>query len=77
MPVGHEAWMPKETKYELVWDGHLVMGLVAHQDYVLASKALKAPAKNHALIVEYLASGATALFIELAETYAIDLEQFL
>jgi oligoendopeptidase F len=50
---------------------------VADEESVLLSKATKAPAKNAALLTEYLASGASERFMELAEKYGLDLEQFL
>lgn len=70
-------WMPKETQYDLIYDGKSVKGWVACADYVLVSKALKAPGKNKALIQEYLAKGASPVFMELAGKYRLDLEQFL
>ena len=50
---------------------------VADIDAVLLSKALKAPLKNRALIVEYVAAGASERFYALAARYGLDLEQFL
>lgn len=76
-PLGHEVWMPEETEYDLVFDGRWVRGFVAQPDFVLLSKALKAPEKNQPLIVELLATGASTRFYELAERYELDLEQFL
>ena len=69
--------MPEETEYDLVFDGRWVRGFVAQPDFVLLSKALKAPEKNHPLIVELLATGASTRFYDLAERYELDLEQFL
>lgn len=74
---GHEVWMPKETRYDLIYDGRHVKGFLAEADFVLLSKAKKAPAKNAALITEYLARGASQRFLKLARRYAVDLEQFL
>ena len=76
-PVGHVAWMPQETQYENVYDGLLVKGFIAEPDFVLLSKALKAPNKNRILLVEYLACGASPLFLKLANKYGVDLEQFV
>ena len=76
-PVGHEAWMPRETRYHAVFEGRFVKVLVAEPEAVLLSKALKAPVKNQALLTEYLARGATERFFELARRYSLDLEQFL
>ena len=50
---------------------------VADPDAVLISKAYKAPEKNMGLITEYLAKGASERFFELAQKYAVDLEQFV
>jgi hypothetical protein len=76
-PVGHEIWMPKETRYRELFRGEYVTMLVADAEAVLVSKALKAPAKNRALLVEYLAQGASERFFALAKRYRVDLEQFL
>jgi hypothetical protein len=76
-PLSHEAWMPRETMYRILYSGRLVTGMVAEPDFVLASKALKAPAKNRALLTEYLAAGASDRFLELVERFDIDLEAFL
>lgn len=76
-PLGHEAWMPRETRYTQLFQGKWVRVALAEPDAVLISKALKAPLKNAPLITEYLAVGASERFLELATKYAIDLEQFL
>jgi hypothetical protein len=75
-PLGHEIWMPRETLYTELFNGKLARVLVAEPEAVLVSKALKAPAKNGPLITEYLASGASQRFFELATKYGVDLEQF-
>jgi hypothetical protein len=76
-PVAHEAWMPRETRYEKLFDGALVALLVAEPEAILVSKALKAPLKNRALLTEYLAMGASERFLSLARKYGVSLEQFL
>lgn len=76
-PLGDEVWMPAETQYDLVFEGRWIRGFVAQPDFVFLSKAMKAPEKNRALIVEVLATGASPRFLELAERYSLDLEQFL
>lgn len=76
-PVGHEIWMPQETVYKTLFAGEYVTMQVADIDAILLSKALKAPAKNKVLIVEYLASGASERFFELATRYGLDLERFV
>lgn len=70
-------WMPAETKYVQIFKGAYVKGSVAEPEYVLISKALKAPAKNRSLIQEYLAKGASRKFLDLAKRYKVDLEQFV
>lgn len=74
---GHEVWMPDETQYDLVYDGRNVKGRLAQTDFVLLSKALKAPTKNAALVTEYLARGASERFLRLTRRYTVDLEPFL
>lgn len=76
-PVGHEVWMPPETRYIDFYRGRFVRVLLADPEAILLSKALKAPLKNRQLIVEYLALGASDRFLELAKKYQLDLEQFL
>jgi len=69
--------MPKETRYTVLFSGEFVTLKVADMEAILISKALKAPRKNRALIVEYLARGATPRFMRLARKYGVDLESFL
>lgn len=76
-PVAHEAWMPRETRYTPIFEGTFVTLFMAEPEAIVLSKALKAPVKNHALVVEYLARGASARFFQLAKKYKLDLEQFL
>ena len=76
-PHEHEVWMPRETRYDLLYKGTYVDAAVADPDAVLISKARKAPEKNKALITEYLAKGASERFFELAQKYGVDLEQFV
>lgn len=76
-PVGHEAWMPRETRYTVLFRGVHVTGQLAQPLFVLLSKALKAPTKNKALIVEYLASGPPREFFQLATKYGLQLERFV
>ncbi len=76
-PSGHEVWMPRETRYGNLFVGSYVTLQLADVDAVLVSKALKAPEKNRALIIEYLAAGATERFLAMATKYHLDLEQFL
>lgn len=76
-PLGHEEWMPRETRYNDHFRGPFVHLLLAEPEAILLSKALKAPDKNRVLITEYLARGASERFLDLAEKYGLDLEQFL
>jgi len=76
-PDWQQIWMPEETEYDNFYRGKFVTALIAQPEYVLISKALKAPAKNRALIVEYLANAASKKFETLAEKYKVDLGQFL
>jgi hypothetical protein len=76
-PHGQEIWMPRETRYDLLYDGTHVGAWVADPDAVLISKGCKAPEKNMGLVTEYLAKGASERFFELAQKYALDLEQFV
>ena len=73
-PPGHEIWMPTETEYRVLYDGRWVELSIADMDAILVSKALKAPAKNRALILEYLARGPSPRFLALAARYGLDLE---
>ncbi len=70
-------WMPAETAYRVLFAGKWVTAKVAEPEYVLVSKALKAPRKNKNLIVEYLAKGASPRFWELAQKYCLDLDGIL
>lgn len=71
-PLADEIWMPRETRYTTRFRGKLVHLMLAEPEAVLVSKALKAPAKNHALIAEYLALDPTQRFWELARKYELD-----
>jgi len=76
-PVGHEAWMPDETTYKTIFQGRYVEGSIAEPEYVLISKALKAPKRNEKLILEYLSTHPTNLFYSLAKKYKVPLEEFI
>ena len=75
--VGHEVWMPRETRYDPLFRGSFVTFLVADTEAVLVSKALKAPQKNARLLTEYLAAGPSERFMQLAKKYRVTLERFL
>lgn len=76
-PVAHEAWMPAETEYADLFRGKWVTARVARAEYVLISKAMKAPVKNRVLLIDYLAAGPSELFFELVDRYHVDLEAVL
>lgn len=76
-PVGHEAWMPRETRYTPLFQGDYVRLLIADPEAILVSKGLKAPRKNRHVITTYLAGGPSERFLTLAARYGLDLEQFL
>lgn len=76
-PLGHEIWMPSETRYDELYAGKMVRLLLADADAVLLSKGLKAPVKNAPLLTEYLALGPSERFLALARKYRLDLERFL
>lgn len=69
-----EIWMPKETRYRIVFSGEYVTGKVARPEYVLISKAKKAPERNAALLKAYVERGPSPLFRKLAKTYKINVE---
>jgi len=75
-PLGHEVWMPRETRYAELFRGKFVHLLLAEPEAVLLSKALKAPVKNKQLITQYLSTIANERFFELARKYRVDLEPF-
>lgn len=77
-PVGHEAWMPKETEYDEIFKGQWLTGFIAKPVFIILSKAKHAPEKNGNLIAEYLASdNLDDRLFELAEKYKVDLDQFV
>ena len=76
-PVGHEAWMPKETEYWKFFSGDWVTTYLAKVEYVMISKAKKALQRNKSLLTEYLASEPPPAFYELASKYEINLNIIL
>ena len=76
-PVGHEAWMPKETEYADFFVGKWVKARLAKTEYVMVSKAKKAAKKNRAMLIDYIASPPSKKFFELAKKYEIDLDSLL
>jgi hypothetical protein len=67
-------WMPSETEYIELYAGRFVRASRAKVEYVLLSKAHKAPRKNAPLIIEYLAKDPSDLFWSLVATYNVDLQ---
>lgn len=76
-PDGEKIWMPKETEYQEIFKGSVINGYIAKVEYVLISKALKAPEKNKILLIEYLAKGPSKLFFDLVRKYKVKLEIFI
>lgn len=76
-PDAAKIWMPEETEYSDFFQGKLLEAKLAKVDFVMLSKALKAPTKNAALLAQFLAQGPSERFQELAEKYQLDVEQFL
>lgn len=74
--LSNEIWMPEETKYVSFYRGEYVDGYYAEPEYVLLSKALKAPGKNKNLIIQYISIGPTQLFLDLCDKYQVNLEDF-
>lgn len=73
-PVGHEAWMPEETKYTFLYEGKVVSLAIADPVYIILSKAKKAPIKNRQLILDYIASpDLNKELFDLALKYKVDL----
>ena len=81
-PHSSEIWMPEETEYTPLYTGRAVDALLAAPEYVLLSKAIKAPIKNRNLMIEFLSklepqTPQGRRFLELASKYGLDLEQFV
>jgi hypothetical protein len=72
-----EIWMPEETEYELIYEGVNFKGYLAKPEYILISKALKAPVKNRELILNYIAQRPSDLFMKLAEKYNLNLDEYV
>jgi hypothetical protein len=71
-----EIWMPEETEYLDFFSGRNFNAYIAKEEYVLISKALKAPDKNKLLVMEYISKGADKLFWELAKKYKLKTGDF-
>jgi len=76
-PLSKAIWMPEETEYTSLYQGEYVEVLLAKPEYVLLSKAIKDPKRNREIVIEYLASAPSRLFMDLCEKYQVDLENFL
>lgn len=73
----NEIWMHKETEYDDFFIGQWFSVLIAKPEYILISKIIKAKSKNKNLIISYLATTPSDLFLSLVEKYKISLEEFL
>ncbi len=65
------------NRIHLFFKGKWLKAYLAKPEYILLSKAMKAPEKNKALIVEYLASEPPATFFNLVQKYKVNLDKFL
>ncbi len=72
-----EIWMPAETIYEPLYTGVNLQASIAQPEFVMISKALKAPEKNRDLLANYIKSEATDIFFELAIKYKLDIDKVL
>lgn len=76
-PLSNEIWMPQETEYAEFYVGKFILVERALPEFILLSKAMKAPEKNLLLIRRYIAFGPPKKFFDLAEKYKVNLEAFL
>jgi len=75
--LSHQIWMPDETEYADLYQGEWVRAFLAGTEYIMLSKALKAPAKNAVLIRNYVAHQPSGSFFELCDKYSVDLKSIL
>lgn len=73
----NEIWMPGDTTYIDFYNGYYVTAKIAKEEYVLISKAKKAPEKNYNLILEYIAKKPSKLFFDLVEKYDVNLDSLI
>lgn len=75
--LSNEIWMPAETIYADLFRGISVVATRAEPEFVMLSKAKKAPTKNKVLLRQYLAASPPKRFFDLCQKYEIDLEEVL
>ncbi|MEY4630999.1 MAG: hypothetical protein RIQ81_1119 [Pseudomonadota bacterium] len=73
-PLSNEIWMPLETQYVEIFKGDWVTSLRAETEFIMVSKALKAPAKNRVLLRNYIATRPPVSFFEMCEKYKVNLD---
>lgn len=69
--------MPEETVYLPLYLGEYINAQLAAPEYVLVSKALKAPERNADIIAQYIATDPPPVFFELCKRYEVDLQKLL
>ena len=72
-PLSNEIWMPLETKYIEIFKGVWVTAMRAETEFIMVSKALKAPTKNRVLLRNYIATRPPLSFFKMCEKYKVDL----
>lgn len=76
-PLSNEIWMPMETHYVEIVKGDWVTAMRAETEFIMLSKALKAPAKNRVLLRNYIATQPPLSFFQMCEAYNIDLNAII
>ncbi|MCM0606693.1 MAG: hypothetical protein KA715_11430 [Xanthomonadaceae bacterium] len=76
-PMSNFVWMPKETRYQVFYEGDCILAFLAEPQFELLSKALHAPDKNRYLIENYFAAEPVDEFFDLCTKYEVDLQRFV
>jgi hypothetical protein len=76
-PLSGEIWMPAETIYVDLYEGAWVLAQRAEPEYIMVSKAVKAPQKNKILLGRYIAARPPQQFFKLCEKYNVNLAEIL
>ena len=72
-PLSNEIWMPMETQYVEIFKCDWVLAMRAETEFIMLSKALKAPAKNKVLLRNYIATRPPLSFFKMCQKYKVDL----
>lgn len=72
-PLSNQIWMPIETQYVEIFKGDWVTAMRAETEFIMLSKALKAPAKNRVLLRNFLATRPPLSFFKMCQKYKVDL----